>query len=164
MRTLRAAAVTLLSLCLLLSVPLAALAVGPPVEHPGESGLAAASAAADRDVPATSGISVPTVGGAITDAGRPDVVPPACGRPDGAGRPEWAGPPSWVPAPDVEELTEGSFEETGVARARLQIEQNIERAETRVQQGIMRHVPPGLVRALEALMAWLGIAPEVVPE
>jgi hypothetical protein len=163
MRTLRLAAVTLLSLGLLLSGPLTTLAAGPPVNHP-QSALAAAKSAADRDVPAAPATSSPVAEESLKDAGRPDVVPPVGGKPDRAGRPEWAGPPAWVPVPDVDELTEGSVEETGVARARLQIERNIERAETRVQQGIMGNVPPGLMRALEALKAWLGIAPEAVPE
>jgi hypothetical protein len=63
----------------------------------------------------------------------------------------------------VDALTENSIEETGTARARLQIERNIEHAENRVQQGTMKHVPPGLMRALEALMEWLGIMPQAVP-
>jgi hypothetical protein len=163
MRTLRSAAVTLLVLCLLLSVPLTALAAGPPDDHPGEPGLAAATAAADRDVPDALKPSLPIAEGFAADAGKPDVVPPVGGRPDWAGRPEWAGPPAWVPLPDVDALTENPVGETGVARARLQIERNIEHAETRVQQGTMKHVPPGLIRALEALMEWLGIMPQAVP-
>jgi hypothetical protein len=163
MRTLRSAAVTLLVLCLLLSVPLTALAAGPPDDHPGEPGLAAATAAADRDVPDALKPSLPIAEGFAADAGKPDVVPPVGGRPDWAGRPAWAGPPAWVPMPDVDALTENSIEGTGTARARLQIERSIEHAETRVEKGTMKQVPPGLMRALEALMEWLGIMPQAVP-
>jgi hypothetical protein len=163
MRTLRSAAVTLLSLCLLLSFPVAALAGGPPDDHPGDPGLAAAAVAADRDVPDATKPSLPIAESLAADAGKPDVVPPVGGRPAWAGRPEWAGPPAWVSLPDLDALNENPVGETGVARARLQIERNIEHAETRVQQGTMKHVPPGLIRALEALMEWLGIMPEGAP-
>jgi hypothetical protein len=68
MRTLRSAAVTLLSLCLLLSLPLTALAGGPPDGHPGEPGVAAATAAADRDLPAELEASLPDGHSAATTA------------------------------------------------------------------------------------------------
>ena len=103
-------------------------------------------------------------------ADKPDGVPRSS---EETGKPEWAGKPDGVPRSSEEtgkpewaaetDAAGDSAETTGVARARLQIERNIERAESKVEEGLMRHVPPGLARALEALMAWLGLAPEPVP-
>ncbi len=162
-------AAVVLTLCLMASMPLAALAVGPPVNHPAETDHGSERDDARRDVPPVIEVPSPELEGFPVNAGRPEVVPPASLEEH---KPAWAGRPEWVPAPGVEKFAGASFEvtssaeatasveETGVARALVQIERNIDRAEDRVERGIMRHVPPGLLRALEALKTWLGFIPD----
>jgi hypothetical protein len=47
----------------------------------------------------------------------------------------------------------------GIDNALSRIERNMTRAQTRVAEGTMERVPPGLLRVLQKFLGWLGLQP-----